>query len=252
MAVDRPRNLTPGNDVGYQVPSTGNAYTGLLTYWNSFFGREIITGQLSSPLSISQKYFVSFMVNRSNDTAFSGYSTNKMGVKLSTAKLDVVAINNTAKYFSNTIITDTLNWTKLFGSFIADSAYNFLLIGNFFDDANTTITNQSAGIYAYYFVDDVCISTDSLFTLNYETNIKTKHKDKIELRFFPNPISETLTIALQGSYHLKLLNDIGSCVFAKNFYDLGFVDTRNLPNGLYFIQVTSDNQVYTDKVVVRH
>ena len=45
-------------------------------------------------------------------------------------------ITNNPPVYSNTVSMDTLNWTRVFGSFVADSAYTHILLGNFFADAN--------------------------------------------------------------------------------------------------------------------
>jgi hypothetical protein len=56
-------------------------------------------------------------------------------------------------------ITDTLNWTKIQGTFIANGTEEYLTIGNFRTDVLTnTITTQNGSVFSsLYFVDDVSV-----------------------------------------------------------------------------------------------
>ena len=62
---------------------------------------------------------------------------------------------------TTSIITDSVGWTLVSGSFIADAPYSFLYLGNFFSDPNTqyVVVDPSApDQYSYYYYDDVCLS----------------------------------------------------------------------------------------------
>jgi hypothetical protein len=58
------------------------------------------------------------------------------------------------------ILSDTVNWTLVSGSFVANSAYRYLVIGNFFSDPLTDTLHVIPGtsLGAYYFVDGVCVT----------------------------------------------------------------------------------------------
>jgi hypothetical protein len=74
----------------------------------------------------------------------------------------------------------------IFGSFIADSAYDHLYLGNFFDTAHTdTIMDAPLTLGAYYFIDDVCVSSDSVFAFNWTPVHEVESEDPIWL--YPNP-----------------------------------------------------------------
>jgi hypothetical protein len=254
----------PGNVWGYQFASTGNAYAGFIAYADSnwYFGREIIAGTLLAPLTVSQKYYVSFMVSRGTNSIGVGHSTNKIGVKLTktnsytlTPAFNATLLaNNTAHYYDNTVITDTTNWIKIKGSFIADSAYTYIMIGNFFKNGNTTITTESSGPYAYYFVDDVCLSTDSAFAFNYITGIETDQMNN-EIRTFPNPVSDHLMVDLPDHIQncdLHIINLFGQVVMTSSVRHHSKINVSNFTDGLYYIRILSDNRIYLDKIVIRH
>jgi hypothetical protein len=134
----------PHAQMGYQYAHSGIGMAGLAGWYNPMTSpnsHEFIGTQLSSPLVIGQKYFMSFFINSS------GYlynwrqlTCNKLGLRFSTVAsntLNPAPINNFAHLYTNTIYKDTVNWLKIYGSFVADSSYKYVCIGNFFTDANT-------------------------------------------------------------------------------------------------------------------
>ncbi|MEP7170567.1 MAG: hypothetical protein ABI855_14450, partial [Bacteroidota bacterium] len=112
----------PNNGVGYQLPVSGNAYCGMICYYPNS-AREYIGTHLTSTLVVGQKYFVSFNLCLANNFYLVG--SNKFGCKFSKVPFiyNSVLPDNQASYYDDSIITDTLNWTFIKGSFIADSAY---------------------------------------------------------------------------------------------------------------------------------
>ena len=160
----------PDNDFGYQYPYSGNGYVGIVTIHPSGCPnfREYVGVELTTPLTIGQQYYVSFYAALSLDYFNLNYASNNIGARFSTVPLinaGSAPFDNYAHVNSINVITDTLNWTKISGYFIADSAYNRITIGNFFTDSATTtvlMDTTAAWPYAYYYIDDVCVSTDSL------------------------------------------------------------------------------------------
>jgi hypothetical protein len=249
--ASNPTAQVPSNGFGYQMPINGNSYAGLITYGNSGLIREIMGVPLTTQLSVSQKYFVSFMTVRGNTDNFNvGYSSNKIGVKFTkTSTVYTMSISNSAHYYSNVIITDTLNWVRVAGSFVADSAYKNIMIGNFFDDSNTTITNQSSGTFAYYFIDDVCVSTDSIFAYNYSTSVQEKQKTE-KVRVNPNPANEQIIIETLFNSKLTVYNSSGEEVnFSYKAIDKGYsIKVSDWEDGLYLIKMNNTIR----KIIINH
>lgn len=249
----------PNNWGGYQQPATGNAYSALGTY-SSYFGqvdgREFMGRNLSSSLTIGTKYYVSFKVCLSiSDTIFANCATNNLGASFSTIPYHWVTnpapITNNPKVFSTTIITDTLGWTMITGSFIADSAYQYIMLGNFFNDVNTDtlIVNGSfsANCFAYYYIDDVCVSTDSL-GCNLSVGISETLTDKLSCSIYPNPVSDYIHISnLNDTYDLTIQNALGQILFEeKNITSSNKrVDANQFDTGLLLINIkTSTKKIY--------
>lgn len=248
----------PTNIGGFQFAATGNGYAGFYSYNpSSNPTRETIGRALSSTLNIGTKYFVSFKVSLcSIDSALCfNTATDHLGILFSTIPHSMTSpssINNFAHVYTNTIITDTLNWTKVFGSFTADSTYQYLIIGNFFDDATTNKTfyfNQTLRA-SYYYVDDICVSTDSSFAQNW-TGI-ANYKDQKTFQVFPNPASDKIYIQSPVNFSLaiKLFDNSGRQIKNMTLTQNKYLDTSDLTDGLYFVEIKHSDMTEVRKIVI--
>ncbi len=256
-----PSVSVPNNWGGYQQPFTGNAYCALGTY-SSYFGqvngREFIGRNLSSSLTIGTKYYVSFKVSLSISAAiWSNCATNNLGASFSTIPYQWVtnpaSVTNNAKVFSTTIIIDTLGWTTITGSFIADSAYQYIMLGNLFNDANTDtliIDGTSTNCFAYYFIDDVCVSTDSL-GCNLSVDITESSKDKLSYLIYPNPVRDYINISnLNEPFDLIVYNGLGQILFEeKNIIDNKRISTYQFDKGLLLINIKTKTRNFYTKLI---
>ncbi|OPZ97807.1 MAG: hypothetical protein BWY70_01395 [Bacteroidetes bacterium ADurb.Bin408] len=166
----------PNNGWGHQLAATGNAYSGAWAYQTLQPNtREYIGRQLSTSMIIGKKYYANFKVNVAE---LSNCGINKIGVLFSTVPFtgnsSPAHVINFSQIYSNDIITDTANWTSISGSFVADSSYQYIIIGNFFSDTNTdtilTGPPKTFGYGVYYFIDDIYVGTDSLSNISPDHN----------------------------------------------------------------------------------
>ncbi len=256
----------PTSAFGYQQAATGIAYAGLITFcrWIPDY-REIIGSQLSTALSPGIKYFTSFKVALSLDTvaAFTNFATNKIGINFSTIPYYdnyPDPLPNSAKVNCSSFITDSLNWTIIFGSFIADSAYQYIMVGNFFDDLHTdTLSYFYSGVdQAYYFIDDICLSTDSLEAYNYgdsggHLNI-AKNILNEDLTIFPNPFTSLTTITFsdeQKNTTIKITDLLGKEIKTINFTGRQLlIEKGEMKAGIYFVQTTDEKKNVTNKKII--
>jgi hypothetical protein len=244
---------------GFQQPASGNAFAGICTYYSLISNyRENIAHQLSSSLSIGTKYYVSFKTNLSLGSAGdANCATDKIGAMFSTVAFTGFywVITNNPQVYSNTTITDTLSWSKVFGSFVADSAYNHIVIGNFFDDINTDTTKvySTSADKAYYFIDDICVSTDSLFALNYIPTRINKKSSSYLFSIYPNPAKNHVTInnPLIKNIAITISDTMGNQLFrAEDIYESKYqVDLTNFNPGMFLISITSDNSLFNYKLI---
>lgn len=237
----------PNNWGGYQQAASGDAYAAIATF-NSFVPnyRECAGVQLVNLLSIGQKYYVSFSVSLSlGYSTDANCATNKTGAMFSTGSFIPSPTTNNPQVYTDSIISDSLNWTKIFGSFTADSAYNFVIIGNFFDDSNTDTTKfySTFSDGAYYYLDDICVSTDSLYALNYVYTDIINPTTSPSFIIYPNPTQDYIFIENNNEiYDLRIYNVMGQELYFKgNISENNFsVDLKKFEQGILFINITSE------------
>lgn len=244
----------PQNVFGFQYARTGDAYAGFIPYQVGIVdARECLGAQLTQPLIIGQKYYASFYVSRGNNDFLSiGAACNKLGIKFSTVPYSYatpVPIDNLAQVYTDSIIEDTLNWTKISGSFIADSAYQYVMIGNFFHDAVTLYSQyDSTDIQGYYFVDDVVVSTDSTLTIGIKENIQ--HGDFL---LFPNPFTDKINITVKSneSVEISLFDITSRKIFNQSFINSIAINTEQLAKGVYLYEVRNKNGMIKKAKIVK-
>ncbi len=254
----------PSNVFGYQAAIDGDAYIGITTFnlfsINAIIFREVVGCQLLIPLIIGTKYYVSAFVCRAvnnNNNGYSGAANNNLGFRFSTVPYfqhDSIPVDNFAQYHDTTIITDSINWTRIFGSFIADSNYSYLAIGNFFDEQSTQAIdiNQVGLNYqkAYYYIDQVCVSTDSL-TCKLVTGNEEINKSRVNL--YPNPVSGLLKAEVDDEKEVTIIiYDMQlKKVLQQSFFKSAYMNTENLEPGIYFYKLTGkEGMIKTGKLVM--
>lgn len=251
----------PSNIYGYQNAADGNAYIGMIAYaygeGQPYSIREPAGTFLSSALTIGVKYFLSFKVIMTLNDFESGGACDKMGAKLSTIAYSAsnpAPVDNIANVYTDSIISDTLNWFNVCGSFIADSNYTFISIGNFFDSSNSHYFHynslDSFYLYsAYYFIDDIRLSTDSSFVYN---SINESNKSS-EFSIFPNPNNGIFQIVLPNTSDRKyfVLNSLGRLLYSNETNDsVVRFDLNFLEAGIYYLVITRNNSKYFEKIII--
>ncbi len=163
----------PNGVYGYQYPHEGNGMVATRIYDD---GRDVgyiaytyLQGRLVHNLVSGQSYCVTFYIVRINN---SDYAVNNIGAYLDGGFIDTTShcyapqTEYTPQIVEPAIISDTLNWTKIQGSFVANGTEKFITIGEFFDTAHIAKI-RFASVYSYggYLIDDVSvIVSDALAT----------------------------------------------------------------------------------------
>lgn len=153
----------PNCFIGTVSANSGNACMGQAIYYNSPQNfREYISSQLISPLVIGQTYNVSFYItNGVTSGTYGGGGIAEISACFSTQPLtqlgtDPISVTPQVTYGT---IFYSYTWQLISMQFVADSAYQFITIGNFLDDASTTYQqfDPCPNFGAYYFFDDVVV-----------------------------------------------------------------------------------------------
>jgi hypothetical protein len=236
VCAPNPNQGVPNNIFGTQSAYDGDAYVGITTYnipiqyghfiYDSFNNpvwdtathyyayvpndtlvfREMIGVKLDSNLTIGVKYFVTFWVCRAKvsdplGAAYrsTGAANNNLGMRFSTTAYSYwypVQIDNFAQINYTSIVSDSLDWTRISGSFIADSSYGFISIGNFYNWNYTTAVDFGSFFDmhdAYYYIDDVCVSSDSLTCYSLPNSVGSV-QEKEMINVYPNPFNAIVNI----------------------------------------------------------
>jgi gliding motility-associated-like protein len=152
----------PSNGFGYQPAHSGMGYAGMIVLAHSG-GREYIEGKLSAPLLPGRIYCVEFYTSI---TELSSYGIDAIGIHFSNDSItdyngyfpQLFAYSAHAGNPVGNIITDTLGWTLVSDTFIAQGGEQFITIGNFCSNANTnTIEINYSNGASYMYIDDVSV-----------------------------------------------------------------------------------------------
>ncbi|MEL6942960.1 MAG: OmpA family protein, partial [Bacteroidota bacterium] len=140
-------------------PRTGKMMVGIKTYGCAekvMHCKEYLQIALKQPLNVGTEYYLEFYVNPLYSSVLSG----NIGAAFSTAYTKQLYAEGLYKFEAKVnkeeVLYHTGSWQKVSGKFVADSAYHYLLIGNFYQDELTDIDITHAEIdYSFIFIDDV-------------------------------------------------------------------------------------------------
>ncbi|HLO72246.1 MAG TPA: T9SS type A sorting domain-containing protein [Flavipsychrobacter sp.] len=161
-----PTVAVPVNTFGWQNPASGNAYAGGYAFpsvSNVNGYTEYIAAPIT-PLTVGAIYEVSMSLSLSNN---SGTACNGMGAWFydngpSTTLTGVMStLSVTPQILYPGVISDTQNWVRVTAIFLADSAYDNIVIGRFNPSGGLTTTSVGMGSYAYYYIDSVVVKIAS-------------------------------------------------------------------------------------------
>ena len=270
-----PHYSVPSNLYGngsYQPAADGEAYCGFFAQWKwpSYTNvREHIGAQLLSPLVSGKEYHVSIKVSLAYNGASMVCACSHIGVKFSTVSHEVYGdtvtsplVNNHAHIYTTSVITDTVNWVTVSGSFVADSAYEYVVIGNFFTDdmVDTFLLVPSYPFcYAYYYLDEVCVSEDpEVCGLGTAVGDMTGSSG---ISAYPNPFSSFTDVHLtqpNADIEVALLDMQGrqqSVSYAIERLGEGMrirIARGQLSGGVYLLQVKCGSEVFSTKLSIIH
>ena len=229
--------------LGFQYPRTGNAFAGYI-FWETGGGyREYLEVKLIEPLDSGIKYCVGFWVNNSG---FGHWAIDAFGLvftkdSLLTIEATPIIRAPDIENPSGNIITDSLNWTKISGEYIAKGGEKFITIGCFLNNSDINkIVFSHYNDYAYYLVDDVSV-------------VRCDEINPIPIIVvYPSPALEDFTIEAKGNtvpIYFEIYNAIGQFVYKSNMIEKTVVPTANFAAGMYVIRFRNSERLEYRKVV---
>ncbi len=239
----------PGIIPTQQVPRTGDAYAGIIGYNYGTEYREYMTGTLSSPLIPGATYYCEFYVSL-ND----GYiqAIKELGAYFSATPpgpyANALHVPVTPQIVNTSILLDdTSSWMRVSGYFLALGGEEYITIGNFYTDTNTTIVQVgNSGSYgSYYFVDDVWVS------LSEGTGVAGVENEEVNI--YPNPVKNQLAIGSRqyAISSIGIYNLTGKLVLENNHGNSNNInlEMRELQSGIYMAEIRCGDNVYRTKII---
>jgi OOP family OmpA-OmpF porin len=230
---------------------TGGAYVGSMYMVKpsgipDYSYRAYLTGTLTS-LQVGNCYEVKIHLAKGADN-FTGLSIDGWG-----AYFYKNAIPNSSNTFLNVSpqinydnygVINNVAWTELTSTFIADSAYEKIVIGVFKDPSDLTVSSSPPGTYAFYFIDSVSVTP--LFPASLIEELKVK------IQVYPNPATKEIHVnnVLQESSY-TLLDITGSKLSEGQLQKASnLISLENISPGIYFLNIISaDGQKQVHKIV---
>ncbi len=167
--IDKLSPPTAGHSYyGYQVQKSGEGYAGIFVYNDSnIIGLEYMGTPLKKRLEKGTLYYLEFYVSPDLNPNQNWIYTDAVGLSLTDSFYYESIQPNEAMSLEpvienrGTLITDTVGWTRINGSYTAKGSEQFAIIGNFRSTFETLIEVEDSNITPYnnnFFVEDVLIT----------------------------------------------------------------------------------------------
>jgi gliding motility-associated-like protein len=166
------------NRIGSQLPRTSSRFAGIYVYRKDNGYREYLHAELKTKLVQGKTYCAEMYVSLADRVQI---ATNNLGMAFTTKRIRYYTLPNNGDFFfthlkvvpqvlETNVIQDSVSWVKINNSFLADSAYSHLTIGNFFSNENTqTVAQPGRSSFwnniGYYFVEDVSVTELDIKTI---------------------------------------------------------------------------------------
>ena len=199
-----------------------------------------------------------------NNTITSGYKKNQLSIWPADfnadGKVDLVTGYKYAYYDTNGQQDSTL-----FAVLTGDGAGNFFMADTFklasgffsvatadFNNDNRTdmaITSYTMGTSA-----TVLINCSPATLTNTTTYINNEVANNNLTNIYPNPANDSFIIETTSieKQTLEIVDVTGKIVLCQELNNKTNIDASNLDNGIYFIQLKSNENIYTQKIIIQH
>jgi hypothetical protein len=249
-------NSSLNNPFGYQLPKTGLAYAGIYGFLTPT--REYLAIRFDSSLTNGCNYYIEFYISLANS---SGLACDKIGVAFTndTSGFSLISgalpLAPVVQSPAGILMSDTLNWMKISGSFIANGTEEFIIIGNFYDQMNTywdTVNVFGDLNSAYYYIDDVLMLPCNVSSTLEDENLNNGTK----VIFFPVPATNVLYFELsEKPEHLSIeITDLSGRLFWKKNENIlqgrNTIHLNHFDSGTYLLRVVGKQNSYSYKILV--
>lgn len=203
---------------GYQ-PRTGEGYAGIILYDPTEY-REYITALMNPPMQAGQCYYVECWVALSTGSTVAVDEVQfhfSESVPLSMAFPPPGPLPLAVHLQADAAAT-AATYQRVCGLYTAAGGETAVTIGNFQDNANTTLTTVSAvgQVQSYYYIDDLSVTLldlgpDQIICAGEQALIVPNIQcDALDYQWSTGSVAQTLATGSAGSYSLSISGN-GSC-----------------------------------------
>ncbi|MEK6614704.1 MAG: T9SS type A sorting domain-containing protein [Bacteroidota bacterium] len=178
------------------------------------------------------------------------------GFQLATSPRNILFSSNCIVTASNDTMITSNDTISLFASGGIYYQWNPTYGLNNPNIANPIASPDSTTIYTVLAVSNNCITTDTVkITVTPSMVVQNISKGNL-FDIFPNPAANTVSLRITNTlvnghgYELKIFDMIGSVVFQKTSNLKPQILNLDLPNGIYFLQIKSDDFIQTKKIEI--
>lgn len=247
--------------VGRQPPRTGDVMSAILTSGgplSNYSGdyREYLQVKLSSPMVVGEAYYAELYVSLGDDVTI---ASNNIGMCFLTDSIfenQVGVLDYIPQVNETNVIYDTSNWVLVSGEFIATEPFEYLILGNFYDQDATNRVDLGYGgtewniVSTRYFIDDVLVKNIDCLTDPNDTTLCLPEPEVVSFSL-PNVLTPNndgkndvfIPIKITGVVEMKTLifNRWGNKVFETNNSNIEWTGD-DVSDGVYFWMIN-----YRDK-----
>lgn len=134
-----------------------------------------------------------------------------------------------------------------FDSIIAQSGVDFMSSAFFADTLYTVWNDTRNGVVNIYF-------TKTIASSNTTVEVKVLEGETPLFKAFPNPVQDYLNVELDAKLvgkKINLFDEQGKMVLSKVAESNTKINTFQLPNGIYFLKIDSENTSLIKKIIVQ-
>ncbi len=246
----------PETNIATLDPHSGSAVMGFLGYHDPYDGseiREYIMVELTEPMIVGKQYDISFWITNGFEGQGHRFKCNRIGINFTTAPLDqegsAPILDTPELEIEGELFTTA--WQEITFTYTADAAYTYLTIGNFYSDAETSVSVAIEGPLpfagAYYFVDDFSVQQSDI-----SASTRTV-ESPVLFTIAPNPSTDKITLSIgdsnaaAGTY--TIYSSTGQLVQAGLTQKETPILVNDFEPGIYFISVIINGKETQQKFI---
>lgn len=241
-----------GVDIPFNTFATVNAFAGNailgFTVWHGTTPafREYAAIQFSTPMIAGETYDVSMWITNGSAAWYCGAGCNHIGMGFSMSlpyQMDHEPIGGIPQCEYAGEIWNT-GWQFISFTYTADQAYNYLTIGNFYDDLSTSHTTHAAFAMsnaAYYFIDEVVVMPAAALAVSLENFYAQEKGNDVNLYWNTKSEINNDYFVIERSNDGHLFEQIGmqdAAGYSTELKSYAFSD-KNPVNGVNYYRLAS-------------